>query len=62
MLGDPQYLARWERKRSEYLRAGIDSWEKGGGAEGTLIETRNDAKGGLDAASIARLINDVILG
>ena len=62
MLGDPQYLARWERKRAEYLRAGIDSWEKGGGAEGTLIETRDDPNGGLDAASIARVINEVILG
>jgi energy-coupling factor transporter ATP-binding protein EcfA2 len=61
MLSDPQYLARWERKRAEYHQASIKPWEKGGGEEGTLIETRDDPRGGLDAASIAKLINEVIL-
>jgi hypothetical protein len=62
MLADPGYRSRWERKRAEYLAAGIKPWQEGGGAEGTLIETRDDEDGGLDAAKIARLIEEVVLG
>lgn len=61
MLSDPGYSARWERKRAEYLAAKIAPYEKGGGAEGTLIETRDDSGGGLDAAYIAKVIDEVIL-
>lgn len=61
MLADPTYRARWERKRGEYLAAGIAPHEKGGDAEGILIETRDDAGGGLDAARIARVIDEVLL-
>ena len=62
MLHDPGYRARWERKRAEYLEAGIRPYEDGGGPEGTLIETRDDPKGGLDAGHIAELIDTVMLG
>ena len=62
MLDDPGYRARWERKRAEYLRCGIGPHEDGGGAEGTLIETRDEPGGRLDAAAIASVIDDVILG
>lgn len=62
LLGDPDYRARWERKQAEYFAAGIRSHKEGGGPEGTLIETRDDPKGGLDAAAIAQLIDDVLLG
>ncbi|MSQ54151.1 MAG: hypothetical protein EXR31_02170 [Betaproteobacteria bacterium] len=61
MLDDPGYRARWERKRAEYLAAGILPHEDGGGPEGTLIETRDDPGGGLDAAAIAKLIDIVVL-
>lgn len=61
MLGDPGYRARWDRKRAEYLAAGIKPWKDGGGPLGTLIETQDDPTGGLDAAKIAKLIEDVIL-
>ncbi|MBI2317805.1 MAG: hypothetical protein HYY28_01735 [Betaproteobacteria bacterium] len=61
MLDDPAYRARWERKRAEYLAAGMTPHDEGGGTEGTLIETRDDAGGGLDAAKIARVIDGVIL-
>lgn len=61
MLDDPDYRTRWERKRAEYLAAGIEPWEGGGGSEGTLIETRDEPGGGLDAAKIAKVIDDVIL-
>ena len=61
LLGDPGYRARWERKLAEYGAAGILSHEEGGGPEGTLIETCDDPRGGLDAAAIAQLIDDVLL-
>lgn len=62
LLHDPGYRARWERKRAEYLAAGIQPHEEGGGTAGTLIETRDDPTGGLDAGHIAELIDTVILG
>ncbi len=61
MLDDPGYRARWERKRAEYLEAGIKPHEDGGSPEGTLIETRDDPGGGLDAGAIATLIDSVVL-
>jgi hypothetical protein len=42
--------------------AGIQSHQQGGGPEGTLIETRDDSRGGLDAAAIAEMIEKVIFG
>ena len=62
MLDDQGYRARWEGKRAEYLACGIGPHEDGGGAEGTLIETRDEPGGGLDAAAIALVIDAVILG
>ena len=61
MLEDPVYRARWERKRADFLAAGIRAHSDGGGPEGTLIETRDDLWGGLDAGDIARLIDEVVL-
>jgi hypothetical protein len=60
MLDDPGYSARWKRKRAEYLAAGMGPWQDGGGPEGTLIETRDEPGGGLDASKIARLIDEVL--
>ena len=62
MLDDPGYKARWERKRAEYLECGIAPYDEGGGPEGTLIETRDEKSGTLDAAAIAAVIDEVILG
>ncbi len=61
LLDDPRYRARWERKRAEYLAAGILPWQDGGGPEGTLIETSDDPGGALDAGRIAKVIEEVIL-
>jgi hypothetical protein len=61
MLEEPGYRSRWERKRAEYLSCGIKPWKDGGGEKGTLIETRDDPKGGLDAAAIAKIIDEVLL-
>ncbi len=62
MLDDQGYRTRWEGKRAEYLTCGIGPHEEGGGPEGTLIETRDELGGGLDAAAIASVIDGVILG
>ena len=62
MLDNPGYRARWEAKRAEYLECGIGPHENGGGPEGTLIETRDEPGGRLDAAAIASVIDGVILG
>ena len=62
MLDDQGYRARWEGKRAEYLECGIGPHEDGGGPEGTLIETRDEPGGSLDAAAIASVIDGVILG
>ena len=62
MLDNPGYRARWEAKRAEYLECGIGPHEDGGGPEGTLIETRDEPGGRLDAAAIALVIDGVILG
>lgn len=62
LLNDRDYQTRWNRKRAEYLAAGILPYKEGGGPEGTLIETRDDARGGLDAGQIAKIIDEVVLG
>ena len=62
MLDDRGYRARWEKKRAEYYKNGIRPPEDGGGPEGTLIETRDEPGGRLDAAAIASVIDGVILG
>jgi len=59
MLEDPSYRSRWERKRAEYIAAGIKPYEEEGSPEGTLIETRDDARGGLDSGKIANLIEKI---
>jgi hypothetical protein len=62
MLEDPAYRARWERKRSAYIASGVLPASEGGGPEGTLIETRDDPRGGLDAKAISEIIERLILG
>lgn len=62
LLDDPGYRTRWERKRTEYLEAGIRPYGDGGGPNGTLIETRDEIGGKLDATAIVSVIDKVILG
>ncbi len=61
MLDDPNYRARWERKRAEYLEAGIRPADSASTSEITLIETRDQPGGGLDAAEIAQVIDRLLL-
>jgi hypothetical protein len=60
LLDDPGYKSRWDRKRAEYIAADIRPLEEGGGERGTLIETRDDAGGALDAESIGRIIDRIL--
>ena len=60
LLSDPAYRARWERKRAEYLAAGISPWTDGKEAENVLVETRDSPDGGIDSVEVANLIDEVI--
>jgi hypothetical protein len=59
-LDDLDYREHCERKRSEYLAAGIRPWQEGGGLNGTLVETQDKPGGGVDAAMINKLIDRVL--
>ena len=59
MLDDPDYRARWERKRTEYLEAGVQPLENAENADKILIETEDQSGGALDAEEIAMVINKV---
>ena len=56
MLTDPGYKARWDAKRSWYEKNGIMSLEDGGGANGTLVVTSDDAQTGFDSVEIGKII------
>lgn len=60
LLHNPDYAARWERKLAAYRAACILPYEDGGGKTGTLIITRDDEAGGINAQAIATLITDVL--
>jgi hypothetical protein len=60
-LADPAYRQICDRNHSKYLAAGIRPWQEGGGSNGILIETRDEPDGGVDAAMIDKLIDEVLL-
>jgi hypothetical protein len=62
--GDPPDPAYWEyckHNHDEYLAAGIRPWLEGSGSNGAIIETRDEPDGGLDAATIDKLIDEALL-
>lgn len=60
LLHVPQYAERWEQKLRGYRANGIcPRGEDGSADNGILIVTKDDEKGGLDAASIAAIIDEV---
>lgn len=59
LLEDSTYRARWDLKREEYLKEGIEPWAPGVDAERILVETSDDARGGLDAQAIAERIRSI---
>lgn len=60
-LDDPDYRARWERKRAEYLAAGLRPLDDRGEADRVLVETQDEPGGGLDAAAIGRIIDQLAM-
>ena len=60
MLHVPSYLRRWEEKLDWYRRHGIRPHEEGGGPEGTVIVTRDEANGSIDSSKISKVINEVL--
>ena len=60
MLHVPSYLKRWNEKLAWYKTHGILPHEEGGGANGTLIITRDEANGSIDSAKIAQIIKLVL--
>jgi UvrD-like helicase family protein len=59
MLHVPSYRRRWEDKLTWYRANGILPHEEGGGREGTLIVTRDEANDSIDSARITQLIKKV---
>ena len=57
LLHNPEYERRWKQKLADYRDAGILPVEEGGGPAGSLITTRDDPGGGIDAQRIAELIS-----
>jgi hypothetical protein len=56
MLHVPSYRRRWEEKLAWYRGCGILPCEEGGGENGTLIITHDEANGSIDSKSIQDLI------
>ena len=54
------YRRRWEEKLAWYRANGILPAEEGSGESGTLIVTRDEANGSIDAANIDRLIAEIL--
>ena len=52
---------KWQEKQVWYRENKILPYQEGGGENGTLIVTEDDASGGISSQSIAKLIHQVIL-
>ncbi|UZR99849.1 ATP-dependent DNA helicase [Chondrinema litorale] len=59
MLNDSEYYKNWEEKLAWYKSKNILPFDKGGGENGTLIITKDDANGGVSAKEIAKIIEEV---
>ena len=60
MMYVPEYRERWDRKLEWYMGQGIVPYEDGGGAEGTLIITKDDERGGIQSDEIEKLLKKVL--
>lgn len=60
MLHVPSYRRRWEEKLAWYQAHGIHPRQDGGGIEGTLIVSRDEANGSIDSAKIAKRITEAL--
>ncbi len=60
LLHVPSYRDRWEEKLKWYRNHDIRPREDGGGENGVLIVTRDEANGSIDSAKITALITDIL--
>ena len=60
MLHVPSYRRRWEEKLAWYKVHGILPYEQGGGPNGTLIVSRDEANGSIDSAKINQVLEAVL--
>jgi hypothetical protein len=61
MLHDPDYAARWKRKKAWYREHDILTPEEGGGEAATLIVTQDNEAGGISVPEIVSNIERLIL-
>ncbi len=61
LLHNPEYRARWQRKLAWYRAQDIvpHDEDKDGGSAGLLLITRDDEQGGIDAAHMKALVDEV---
>ena len=59
LLHDAAYKRRWDRKEEWYREHQVLRIEEGGGSNGTLIITRDQADGGIDSKVIAKMISQL---
>lgn len=60
MMQQPDYRRRWEAKLAWYRAQGVLPYVDGGGPNGTLIITQDDAQGGIQSNEIERLVAQVL--
>jgi hypothetical protein len=58
MLSNPDYAARWERKKQAYLSEGISEWSSANPG-GRLIVTVDDATSGLDSKALHEMADSI---
>lgn len=56
MLRNEAYREWWEKKKRHYRDHGILPAEEGGGANGTLVVTSDDAESGFDSVAVGAII------
>ncbi len=61
MLNDPGYKRRWDEKQQWYHANGILPWDAAEESDMRLITTRDDPRGGIDAAAINRLVEEILM-
>src|SRR5690606_17578931 len=58
MLSDADYANKWKEKLAWYNSHDILTLEENGGSNGTLIITKDDAKGGISVKEIVAIIEN----
>lgn len=60
MLRLPRYAEQWKEKLAWYRAHGVVPAEEGGGPQGTLVTSEDDARGGIDSREIEKKARTVL--